>query len=84
MLKTDSKYLLLVKSDGDMKERAQKNPKNIVIQVFVVDEYPEPPKMVSSAPVRKVSSAELKELQALYDQMLRQFRIYLRELLGVF
>ena len=45
--------------------------------------YPEPPKMSSSAqPIRKLNNNEIKELKGNYEQMLRQLRIFFRDLLS--
>jgi hypothetical protein len=44
--------------------------------------YPMPSKSAKEEPTRRLSKPELKELEKLYEQMLRQFRIFLRDMLG--
>ena len=54
---------------------------------YLADNYPEPPKVLNSdvhAPQKKYTRAEYKELNSLYGQMLRQLRIFLRDLLSRF
>lgn len=41
-----------------------------------------PPKTVYKEPARRLNPKELKELEKLYEQMLRQFRIFLRDMLA--
>ncbi|KAI1723994.1 ATPase family associated with various cellular activities (AAA) domain-containing protein [Ditylenchus destructor] len=49
---------------------------------FNAADYPEPPKARKEIPIRKVTLEEYKEIKGKYDQMQRQLRIFLRDLLG--
>uniref|UniRef100_A0A914E6G2 Bromo domain-containing protein n=1 Tax=Acrobeloides nanus TaxID=290746 RepID=A0A914E6G2_9BILA len=62
---------------GIILEKAKIKP-----NVFDASNYPMPSKSAKEEPTRRLSKPELKELEKLYEQMLRQFRIFLRDMLA--
>lgn len=53
-----------------------------VYLIILVNSYRQPPKFTKEIVIRKVTQNEYKELKNNYEQMLRQLRIFLRDVVG--